>query len=206
MTWTGKTFVVGAILTAADMNNLAGDIAAIMNGDTGAPSPVGKVAAWSLLDYQTVSNGADIQFIDIFSSTYEEVHIFGSGIYAVSTSSLQAQISNDSGSTFDSTSDYYWTDGSAYNHFKIGDNKSISNNTLLRTTIHVRFTHMNATTEYPTFETVSGVHWVSGLALGQLNGAVGAKKNTNGPWDSLKIYLSTGNMYGEFAAVGVRKA
>lgn len=37
MTWTGKIFSVGAILTAADQNNLQADITAHANGDSGAP-------------------------------------------------------------------------------------------------------------------------------------------------------------------------
>lgn len=37
MTWTGQTFSVGQILTAAQMNNLQADITAQANGDSGAP-------------------------------------------------------------------------------------------------------------------------------------------------------------------------
>lgn len=37
MTWTGKTFNVGDILTAAQMNNLQADITAQAQGDAGAP-------------------------------------------------------------------------------------------------------------------------------------------------------------------------
>ncbi len=37
MAWTGQTFSVGQILTAAQMNNLQADITAHANGDTGAP-------------------------------------------------------------------------------------------------------------------------------------------------------------------------
>lgn len=37
MTWTGQTFTVGQILTAAQMNNLQADITAMANGDAGAP-------------------------------------------------------------------------------------------------------------------------------------------------------------------------
>lgn len=39
MTWTGKVFTVGAVLTAAQMNNLQADITAIMDQDSGAPAP-----------------------------------------------------------------------------------------------------------------------------------------------------------------------
>lgn len=38
MTWTGKTFNVGDILTAAQMNNLQADITAQAQGDAGAPA------------------------------------------------------------------------------------------------------------------------------------------------------------------------
>ena len=38
MTWTGQTFTIGQILTAAQMNNLQADISALANGDAGAPS------------------------------------------------------------------------------------------------------------------------------------------------------------------------
>lgn len=38
MAWTGQTFSVGQILTAAQMNNLQADITALANGDSGAPS------------------------------------------------------------------------------------------------------------------------------------------------------------------------
>lgn len=37
MTWTGQTFNVGQILTAAQMNNMQADITAVANGDAGAP-------------------------------------------------------------------------------------------------------------------------------------------------------------------------
>ena len=38
MAWTGKTFNVGDILTAAQMNNLQADITAQAQGDAGAPA------------------------------------------------------------------------------------------------------------------------------------------------------------------------
>lgn len=38
MTWTGQTFSVGQILTAAQLNNLQADITAQANGDSGAPT------------------------------------------------------------------------------------------------------------------------------------------------------------------------
>lgn len=37
MTWTGQTFSVGQVLTAAQMNNLQADITAAFNKDSGAP-------------------------------------------------------------------------------------------------------------------------------------------------------------------------
>jgi len=37
MTWTGQSFTVGQVLTAAQMNNLQADITALANGDSGAP-------------------------------------------------------------------------------------------------------------------------------------------------------------------------
>lgn len=37
MTWTGRTFNVGDILTAAQMNQLQADITAVCNADSGAP-------------------------------------------------------------------------------------------------------------------------------------------------------------------------
>jgi len=37
MTWTGQSFSVGQVLTAAQMTNLQADITAAMAGDTGAP-------------------------------------------------------------------------------------------------------------------------------------------------------------------------
>jgi len=37
MTWTGQTFTVGQILTAAQLNNLQADITAAFNGDSGGP-------------------------------------------------------------------------------------------------------------------------------------------------------------------------
>jgi len=40
MTWTGKTFNVGALLPAIDLNNLQADISAAMAGDIGAPRSV----------------------------------------------------------------------------------------------------------------------------------------------------------------------
>lgn len=39
MTWTGQSFSVGQVLTAAQMNNLQADITAVMNQDSGAPAP-----------------------------------------------------------------------------------------------------------------------------------------------------------------------
>lgn len=38
MTWTGQSFSVGQVLTAAQMNNLQADITAVTNGDAGAPT------------------------------------------------------------------------------------------------------------------------------------------------------------------------
>lgn len=38
MAWTGQTFSVGQILTAAQMTNLQNDITALANGDAGAPA------------------------------------------------------------------------------------------------------------------------------------------------------------------------
>lgn len=38
MTWTSLTFSVGAVLTAAQMNNLQNNFAAVANGDSGAPN------------------------------------------------------------------------------------------------------------------------------------------------------------------------
>ena len=37
MTWTGQSFSVGQVLTAAQMTNLQADITAAMAGDSGAP-------------------------------------------------------------------------------------------------------------------------------------------------------------------------
>lgn len=51
MTWTGQTFSVGQVLTAAQMTNLQSDITALANGDSGAP----KIQA-AALDASIVSS------------------------------------------------------------------------------------------------------------------------------------------------------
>ena len=62
MTWTGKTFNVGDILTAAQMNNLQGDITAQAQGDAGAPAQLWASMATSetSVTSMTVSAGTTV--------------------------------------------------------------------------------------------------------------------------------------------------
>lgn len=73
MAWTGKTFNVGDILTAAQMNNLQADITAQANADSGAPAQQNA----SLALFQTA----------VFSSTTLGAggsYDFPAGIYTLS--------------------------------------------------------------------------------------------------------------------------
>jgi len=73
MTWTGKTFNVGDILTAAQMNNLQADITAQANGDAGAPPQL-----WdSMINSASAEGSASI---DATGSG----HLFTPGVYQIS--------------------------------------------------------------------------------------------------------------------------
>jgi len=56
MAWTGQSFSVGQVLTAAQMNNLQADITALANGDAGAPDIV-EAALAAVVSAQLVTNG-----------------------------------------------------------------------------------------------------------------------------------------------------
>jgi len=56
MVWTGQTFSVGQVLTAAQMTNLQNDIIALANGDSGAPEIV-EAALIAAVVAQLVTNG-----------------------------------------------------------------------------------------------------------------------------------------------------
>lgn len=61
MTWTGQSFTVGQVLTAAQMNNLQADITALANADSGAPDIGPAIAA--------ANAGAGIQQGDLSTTT-----------------------------------------------------------------------------------------------------------------------------------------
>jgi hypothetical protein len=58
MTWTGQSFSVGQILTAAQMTNLQADITALANGDSGAPTIISPSPPSRILDDAITTDGA----------------------------------------------------------------------------------------------------------------------------------------------------
>ena len=56
MTWTGKTFSVGALLPAVDLNNLQADITAAMNKDASAPVLANNYVVEAMMDTASVKN------------------------------------------------------------------------------------------------------------------------------------------------------
>jgi len=87
MTWTGKVFNVGAVLTAADQNNLQGDITAAMSGDINAPrsveESVNEITAGS--SYRHASDVTEIITINTsYVPTGLKIIVPRSGSYQVS--------------------------------------------------------------------------------------------------------------------------
>jgi len=56
MTWTGQSFSVGQVLTAAQLNNMQADMTALANGDAGAPE-IKEAALAAAVIAQLVTNG-----------------------------------------------------------------------------------------------------------------------------------------------------
>ena len=57
MTWTGQTFSVGQVLTAAQMTNLQADITAAFDKDAGAPVLANNYVTQAMIDSSAVGQG-----------------------------------------------------------------------------------------------------------------------------------------------------
>jgi hypothetical protein len=76
MTWTGKSWSVGEILTAAQMNNLQADITAQANGDSGAPK--NQTASFAALAITTAKLAAGAVTQGKIATSTGEVSVAGS--------------------------------------------------------------------------------------------------------------------------------
>ena len=73
MVWTGQSFSVGQVLTAAQMTNLQGDITAVANGDSGAPAI--QTAAYGTGTVDQAALGANSVGQSEVKTTYQQVSL-----------------------------------------------------------------------------------------------------------------------------------
>lgn len=91
MTWTGQTFTVSQILTAAQMNNMQADMTALANGDAGAPSI--QTAAYGTGTVDQAAIGASAVGQSEVKKSYQTVSaagttntfVFSGGVYGMSS-------------------------------------------------------------------------------------------------------------------------
>lgn len=71
MVWTGQSFSVGQVLTAAQMTNLQADITALANGDSGAPAI--QTAAYGTGSVDQAALGANSVGQSEVKTTYQQI-------------------------------------------------------------------------------------------------------------------------------------
>lgn len=85
MAWTGQTFAVGQILTAAQMTNLQNDITALANGDSGAPGIKNEAINFTATAGSQIAAISDLT-VSTFSTSYvqkKEIVVPYGGVFTI---------------------------------------------------------------------------------------------------------------------------
>ena len=93
MTWTGKTFSVGALLPAVDLNNLSADIIAAFAGDSGAPTLVAAAMAADAVLRAKIKTTTVSLAGSISTGTYLDVTLNPYSFFPMIHSSIGAEVS-----------------------------------------------------------------------------------------------------------------